>query len=180
MIIDHDHHFFSWPGDCSDNLLPGLLCGERRRQEVDLPGELLVKDDFDDMWKDKLAKLKRCASRESFMSKINQFSHLTKSECWCWCQCRPPCPPQCRPLVFLATMSATYMASRGNVICHIGHLVYLHVGHQVHLHVGDHVGHHNVTSTLCEGSVTLTEWKSESITYFKYGRMYRGKCQRCF
>ena len=35
------------------------------------------------------------------------------------------------------------------------------VCHLVHLHVG----HHNVISTLCEGSETLTEWKSESITY---------------
>ena len=26
------------------------------------------------------------------------------------------------------------------------------------------VGHHNVISTLCEVSETLTEWKSESIT----------------
>ena len=48
--------------------------------------------------------------------------------------------------------------------CHVhlpvSHLVHLHVGHLVHLHVG----HHNVILTLCEGSETLIEWKSESIT----------------
>ena len=41
--------------------------------------------------------------------------------------------------------------------------------HHVHLHVGNHVsyhvGHRNVVATLCEVSETLTEWKSESITY---------------
>ena len=37
----------------------------------------------------------------------------------------------------------------------VGHLVYLHVGH------------HNVTSTLCEGSETLTEWKSKSVLYLR-------------
>ena len=46
---------------------------------------------------------------------------------------------------------------------HFNH-VHLHVGHHVHLHVGHHVGHHNVISTLCEGSETLTEWKSERMT----------------
>ena len=56
---------------------------------------------------------------------------------------------------------------------HVGHHVHLHVGHHVHLHVhlhvGHHVDHHNVVSTLCEDSETLTECKSESITY-AYGR----------
>ena len=51
---------------------------------------------------------------------------------------------------------------------HVGHLVFLHVGHHVQLLVGHHVGHlvghHNVILTLCEGSETLIEWKSESIT----------------
>ena len=41
--------------------------------------------------------------------------------------------------------------------------------HHVHLHVGNHVtyhvGHRNVVATLCEVAETLTEWKSESITY---------------
>ena len=35
------------------------------------------------------------------------------------------------------------------------------VGH----HISFHVGHYNVISTLCEGSETLTEWKSKSVTY---------------
>ena len=101
MIIDHDHHFFSWPGDCSDNLLPGLLCGERRRQEVDLPGELLVKDDFDDMWKDKLAKLKRCASRgKLWLEKVWAHKSINLKKLWLnkawwwwrhpWWWCQPP------------------------------------------------------------------------------------------
>ena len=38
-----------------------------------------------------------------------------------------------------------------------------HVGHLVHLHVGHHIGHQNVVSTLCEGSETLIEWKSETL-----------------
>ena len=46
----------------------------------------------------------------------------------------------------------------------VGHRVHLHSAHHVHLHVSHHVGHHNVVLTLCEGSETLTEWKSESIT----------------
>ena len=49
---------------------------------------------------------------------------------------------------------------------HVGHLVHLHVGH----HVSHHVGHRNVVSTLCEVSETLTEWKSESITYLPTNR----------
>ena len=52
---------------------------------------------------------------------------------------------------------------------HVGHHVYLHVGHHVSHHVGhcvsQHVGHGNVFSTLCEVSETLTEWKSETMTY---------------
>ena len=44
---------------------------------------------------------------------------------------------------------------------HVGHLI----GRLVHLHVG----HHNFDSTLCEVSETLTEWKSENVTY---GRAY--------
>ena len=36
----------------------------------------------------------------------------------------------------------------------------VNVGHHVHLNVG----HHNIVSTLCGGSETLTEWKSKSIT----------------
>ena len=40
----------------------------------------------------------------------------------------------------------------------VGHHVHLHFGHDVQLHVG----HHNVVSMLCEGSETLTEWKSEN------------------
>ena len=47
---------------------------------------------------------------------------------------------------------------------HVGHDVRLHVGYHVHLHIGHHVGHYNVVSTLCEGSETLTGWKSESVT----------------
>ena len=50
---------------------------------------------------------------------------------------------------------------------HVGHDVRLHVGYHVHLHIGHHFDHYNVVSTLCEGSETLTEWKSESMTYFK-------------
>ena len=42
---------------------------------------------------------------------------------------------------------------------HVSH----HVGHLVHLHVGHHIGHQNVVSTLCEGSETLIEWKSETL-----------------
>ena len=42
----------------------------------------------------------------------------------------------------------------------VGHHVHLHVGHRV----GYCIGHHNVVSTICEGSEMLTEWKSESIT----------------
>ena len=32
---------------------------------------------------------------------------------------------------------------------------------------GHHVGHRNVSSALCEVSETLTEWKSESISYLR-------------
>mgnify|MGYP006992752208 CR=1 FL=1 len=46
----------------------------------------------------------------------------------------------------------------------VGH----HVGHQVHRHVGHLVSHHvglwATVSTLCEVSMTLTEWKSKTIT----------------
>ena len=42
---------------------------------------------------------------------------------------------------------------------HVGHHVGHLVGHLVHLHVG----YHDVVSTLCEISGTLTEWKSESV-----------------
>ena len=44
-----------------------------------------------------------------------------------------------------------------------GDNIYLHVGHHVRLHDGHRVCHHNVISTLCEGSETLTEWKYESV-----------------
>ena len=47
---------------------------------------------------------------------------------------------------------------------HVGHLDHLHVGHHVSHHVSHHVGHRNVVSSLCEGSETLTKWKSESVT----------------
>ena len=58
---------------------------------------------------------------------------------------------------------------------HVGNHADRYVGHHVHLHIHDHVshlhgqlvdprGHHNVILTLCEGSETLTEWKSEGIT----------------
>ena len=41
----------------------------------------------------------------------------------------------------------------------------------------NHVGHHNVVSTLCEGSETLAEWKSESMTYkLTYGLTGVGTC----
>ena len=40
-LYDDDHHD---AGDCADHLLPGLLCGEGRCQEMDFPGELLVKN----------------------------------------------------------------------------------------------------------------------------------------
>ena len=57
-----------------------------------------------------------------------------------------------------------------HVHLHVGHLVYLHVCHHVHFHVGGHVhlhvGHHvhlHVVSTLCQGSETLTEWKSPKV-----------------
>ena len=54
---------------------------------------------------------------------------------------------------------------------YVGHLVGHHVSYHFHLHVGQHVsnhiGHRNVVLTLCEVSQTLTEWKSESITYCK-------------
>ena len=54
-------------------------------------------------------------------------------------------------------------------VCHlVGHLVHLHVGHHVHRHVGHHGGHRNVVSTLYEVSETLTEWKSESVTFHTY------------
>ena len=43
--------------------------------------------------------------------------------------------------------------------------MHLHVGR----HVSHHVGHRNVVSTLCEVSETLTEWKSEIITYGRTG-----------
>ena len=37
----HDHHLYDDDhddaGDCADHLLPGLLCGEGRCQEMDLP-----------------------------------------------------------------------------------------------------------------------------------------------
>ena len=46
---------------------------------------------------------------------------------------------------------------------HVNH-VQLHVGRHVHLHFSLHVGHRNIISTLCEGSETLTIWKSEIIT----------------
>ena len=78
-------------------------------------------------------------------------------------------------------MSATMSNSMSDnffvvVSQHVGHylvvhLVHLYVVHHVHLHfhvghnVSHHVGHQNVVSTLCEGSETLTIWKSESITY---------------
>ena len=49
----------------------------------------------------------------------------------------------------------------------VSHYVHHHVGHDVHLHVDNdvhpHVGHHNVISTLFEGSETLTEWKSKKV-----------------
>ena len=42
----------------------------------------------------------------------------------------------------------------------------------VHLHVG----HHNVVSTLFEGSETLTEWKSESVKDGLTGVSVRDAC----
>ena len=55
-----------------------------------------------------------------------------------WCPpCSPSYPPPCRPLCPPPCRPQ----------------------------VSHHVGHHNVISTLFEGSETLTEWKSESITY---------------
>ena len=60
-------------------------------------------------------------------------------------------------------MAAT-MSNSMSAIFFVGHLVHLHVGHHVHLCIGHHVSHHNVVSTLCEGSETVLEWKSESIT----------------
>ena len=39
--------------------------------------------------------------------------------------------------------------------------VYLHIGHQFQLHVSNH----NVVLALCEVSETLTEWKSEIVSY---------------
>ena len=57
----------------------------------------------------------------------------------------------------------------------VRHLVHLHLDHLVYLHVGHHVSHlvgyHYVVSTLCEGSETLVEWKSEKVC-----RTFRGRC----
>ena len=50
-----------------------------------------------------------------------------------------------------------------------GDYVGKHVGHLV----GCHVGHRNVVLTLCEGSETLTEWKSKSVMD---ERTYGGMC----
>ena len=50
-------------------------------------------------------------------------------------------------------------------IHHVGHLV----SYLIHLHVdrlvSHHVDHHNIVSTICEGSESLVEWKSQSIPY---------------
>ena len=58
--------------------------------------------------------------------------------------------------------------------------VFEHVGHHVHLHFGRHVGQRNVVLTLCEVSETLTEWKSQSITYQRtYGLTGIGARETC-
>ena len=89
--------------------------------------------------------------------------------CCCQSPCRPPsrspCLLPCRPLFVLSFF----------VGFHVVHLVHLHVGY----HVSHHVGHHHVVSMLCEGSETLTEWKSKSFKNpGSYGRTDRGRCWR--
>ena len=81
------------------------------------------------------------------------------------------------------SMSATKSTSLSAILCTSmsatmtwWHHVHLHLGHHVHSHVGHHVSHQNVISTLCEGSETLTEWKSESITYLRTGLGARDDC----
>ena len=52
----------------------------------------------------------------------------------------------------------------GRYVCqHVGHLIGYHVHLHVVHHVSHHVGHNSVILTLCEGSETLLEWKSEKV-----------------
>ena len=102
------------------------------------------------------------------------------------------CPTLCQPIIIIiiflsaailaarsaamsanmsANMSATLLATLFTSMS----IVHLHVGH----HVSHPVGHHSVIWTLCEGSETLLEWKSEKV-WRSYGRTDRrtdrGRC----
>ena len=72
-----------------------------------------------------------------------------------WTPIPPPCPPPCQPSYWPPCPPP------GKVGHHVGHLVHLHGGY------------HNVISKLCEGSETLTESKSESITNRRTGIVAR-------
>ena len=61
--------------------------------------------------------------------------------------------------LFVLNMSAKFFLFFSGHL--IGHHVQLHVGHQFQLHVSNH----NVVLALCEVSETLTEWKSEIVSY---------------
>ena len=104
--------------------------------------------------RNKLAKLRRCALRKPgiWVKKV-------------WAQITNPCH---QPLTKLDFHVDGDVEVDVYVDIDVGHHFHLHVGHIVRLNVGYlvhlQVGHHNVISTLCEGSETLLEWKSESIT----------------
>ena len=138
VVLDHTNHIFS----------ESFSSGDGKDKDTD----------------NKLAKLRRHASRVHFAS--NNFGPIH--------------------FVFILVHTSTSFSCIhqldffsgchvGHHICHhvshhISHLVHLHVSYHVHLHVGCHVshrgGHRNVVSTLCEASETVTEWKSETLTFF--------------
>ena len=114
--------------------------------------------------KNKLAKLRRCASRVSFRSKslgpINQHQWPCRPPYLP--PCRPPCPTPCQPIFCRSSCRPPCGTTCWPIFFVVCHIVHLHT--DVHLHVSHHGGHHNVVSTHCEVSETVTEWKSESVT----------------
>ena len=111
-----------------------------------------------------LAQLRRCASRVSFRSKslgpINQHQWPCRPPYLP--PCRPPCPTPCQPIFCRSSCRPPCGTTCWPIFFVVCHIVHLHT--DVHLHVSHHGGHHNVVSTHCEVSETVTEWKSESVT----------------
>ena len=111
----------------------------------------------------KLAKLRRCASRVSFGPKKFEPTPVTNSLTKLDFHVDVDVEVDVNVDVDIDIDVDVIVDVDVDVSHHVGRHVGHHVGHLVGHHVHLDVGHHNVVSMGCEGSETQTEWKSEII-----------------